>query len=103
MDLPHCMMVDQSILPPPSLFLLSLLFFCPHTVLVLTLIAIAEGNGDAALELLKARAETGKKESDGKLATELAPDKNVGLSRFRQCLHCIFWENHILTRDQVAE
>lgn len=42
-------------------------------------IAIAEGNGDAALELLRAGAETDKKDIDGFLAIELAPDKKVSL------------------------
>ncbi|KAF8475577.1 26S proteasome non-ATPase regulatory subunit 10 [Kalaharituber pfeilii] len=39
--------------------------------------AIAEGHGDAALELLKAGAETDKKDVDGMLALQLAPDKKV--------------------------
>ena len=39
--------------------------------------AIAEGNGDTAVVLLKAGAETEKKDRDGKLAIELAPDAKV--------------------------
>lgn len=37
-------------------------------------LAIAEGHGDTALGLLKAGAETDKKDIDGHLAIELAPD-----------------------------
>lgn len=47
---------------------------------LLTLIldaAIAEGHGDAALVLLKAGAETDKRDVDGKLAIDLAPDNKV--------------------------
>lgn len=40
-------------------------------------IAIAEGHGDAALVLLKAGAETDKRDVDGHLAIDLAPDKKV--------------------------
>jgi 26S proteasome non-ATPase regulatory subunit 10 len=40
-------------------------------------LAISEGHGDAALLLLKAGAETDKKDVDGHLAIELAPDKKV--------------------------
>lgn len=40
-------------------------------------IAIAEGHGDAALELLKAGAETDKRDVDGMLAIQLAPDQKV--------------------------
>ena len=39
--------------------------------------AIAEGHGDTAVALLKAGAETDKKDSDGFLALELAPDAQV--------------------------
>jgi ankyrin repeat protein len=42
--------------------------------------AIAEGHGDTAIALLKAGAETDKKDSDGFLAIELAPDAQVGSS-----------------------
>ena len=41
------------------------------------LTAIAEGHGDAALVLLKAGAETDKRDVDGHLAIDLAPDKKV--------------------------
>jgi 26S proteasome non-ATPase regulatory subunit 10 len=41
--------------------------------------AIAEGHGDAALTLLKRGADTGRKDNDGKLAIECAPDKKVGM------------------------
>ncbi|KAL4809586.1 ankyrin repeat-containing domain protein [Aspergillus unguis] len=39
--------------------------------------AICEGHGDAALTLLKNGAETDKRDVDGKLAIELAPDAKV--------------------------
>jgi 26S proteasome non-ATPase regulatory subunit 10 len=39
--------------------------------------AIAEGHGDTAIALLKAGAETDKKDADGFLAIELAPDSQV--------------------------
>ncbi|OIW34458.1 ankyrin [Coniochaeta ligniaria NRRL 30616] len=39
--------------------------------------AVAEGHGDAAVALLKAGAEMDKKDGDGMLALELAPDKEV--------------------------
>jgi len=39
--------------------------------------AIAEGHGDTAMVLLKAGAETDKKDLDGNLAIDLAPDKKV--------------------------
>lgn len=39
--------------------------------------AVAEGHGDTAVALLKAGAEMDKKDSEGKLALELAPDAQV--------------------------
>ncbi|KAI1079396.1 ankyrin repeat-containing domain protein [Whalleya microplaca] len=39
--------------------------------------AVAEGHGDTAVALLKAGAEIDKKDSDGCLALDLAPDKEV--------------------------
>ncbi|KAI0443283.1 ankyrin [Xylaria telfairii] len=39
--------------------------------------AVAEGHGDTAIALLKAGAETDKQDSDGYLALDLAPDKEV--------------------------
>ncbi|KAI0188392.1 ankyrin repeat-containing domain protein [Astrocystis sublimbata] len=39
--------------------------------------AVAEGHGDTAIELLKAGAETDKRDTDGYLALDLAPDKQV--------------------------
>lgn len=39
--------------------------------------AISEGHGDTALALLKAGAQTDKKDVDGFLAIELAPDTKV--------------------------
>lgn len=39
--------------------------------------AICEGHGDAAITLLKAGAETDKRDSDGRLAIEMAPDGKV--------------------------
>ncbi|MCJ1243701.1 hypothetical protein MMC30_000898 [Trapelia coarctata] len=40
-------------------------------------IAISEGHGDAAMVLLKAGAETDKRDVDGHLAIELAPDSKI--------------------------
>ena len=40
-------------------------------------LAISEGHGDTALVLLKAGAETDKKDVDGHLALDLAPDTKV--------------------------
>lgn len=42
--------------------------------------AISEGHGDTALVLLRAGAETDKRDTDGNLAINLAPDKKVGRS-----------------------
>lgn len=39
--------------------------------------AISEGHGDAAITLLKAGAEADKKDSEGRLAIETAPDAKV--------------------------
>lgn len=39
--------------------------------------AISEGRGDTALVLLKAGAEADKRDVDGNLAIDLAPDKKV--------------------------
>ncbi|KAK4693422.1 hypothetical protein P7C71_g3975, partial [Lecanoromycetidae sp. Uapishka_2] len=39
--------------------------------------AISEGHGDTALVLLKAGAETDKKDVDGNLAIDLAPDRKI--------------------------
>ncbi|RHZ46084.1 ankyrin repeat domain-containing protein [Aspergillus thermomutatus] len=39
--------------------------------------AISEGHGDAAITLLKAGAEADKKDSDGRLAIDMAPDAKV--------------------------
>ena len=39
--------------------------------------AIAEGHGDTAVELLKAGAETEKRDSNGHIAIDLAPDIKV--------------------------
>ncbi|KAI5369599.1 putative ankyrin repeat-containing domain superfamily [Septoria linicola] len=39
--------------------------------------AIAEGHGQTAVELLKAGADSSKKDRDGQLAIKLAPDKTV--------------------------
>ncbi|KAB5579977.1 ankyrin repeat-containing domain protein [Coniochaeta sp. 2T2.1] len=39
--------------------------------------AVAEGHGDAAVALLKAGAEADKRDGEGKLAFELAPDREV--------------------------
>lgn len=45
--------------------------------------AIAEGHGDAAVELLKAGAEPDKKNTDGATALELAPDAKVKFNKRR--------------------
>lgn len=45
-------------------------------------LAISEGHGDTALVLLRAGAETDKRDVDGNLAINLAPDKKV-CRRFR--------------------
>jgi len=39
--------------------------------------AVAEGHGDTAVALLKAGADTNKKDVDGFLALDLAPDAQV--------------------------
>lgn len=52
-------------------------FFCFYVCL-----AISEGHGDAALELLKAGAETDKRDVDGHLAIDLAPDSKVSFFFF---------------------
>lgn len=44
--------------------------------------AISEGHGDAAITLLKAGAEADKKDSEGCLAIETAPDAKVSCPRF---------------------
>lgn len=41
------------------------------------ILAIAEGNGDIALELLKAGADPTKQSREGELAIKLAPDEKV--------------------------
>lgn len=44
--------------------------------------AISEGHGEAALALLRAGAEADKRDNDGRLAIELAPDAKVCGSYF---------------------
>lgn len=39
--------------------------------------AIAEGHGDTAIFIIKAGAETDRKDADGNLAIDLAPDTKV--------------------------
>ena len=41
--------------------------------------AISEGHGDAAVCLLRAGAESDKRDQDGYLAIDLAPDKSVSM------------------------
>lgn len=48
-----------------------------NRVILTVLKAISEGHGDTALSLLKAGAETDKKDVDGQLAIDLAPDMKV--------------------------
>ena len=43
------------------------------------MVAISEGQGDAALVLLKAGAETDKRDAEGNLAVDMAPDKKVSV------------------------
>jgi 26S proteasome non-ATPase regulatory subunit 10 len=50
--------------------------------------AISEGHGDTAMVLIKAGAEVDKKDVDGHLAIELAPDSKVWLSDKRLQLVC---------------
>ena len=52
------------------------------------LVAISEGHGDTAMVLLKAGAETDKKDIDGYLAIDLASDMKVG-SAFQAFLNVI--------------
>lgn len=47
--------------------------------------AVAEGHGDTAVALLKAGAETDKKDGDGALAFDLAPDRDVRKYIEREC------------------
>ncbi|KAK0656177.1 ankyrin repeat domain-containing protein [Cercophora newfieldiana] len=47
--------------------------------------AVAEGHGDTAVALLKAGVETDKKDMDGKLALDLAPDRDVRKYIEREC------------------
>lgn len=39
--------------------------------------AISEGHGDVAVELLRAGAEAGRKDGDGRTALQCAPDEKV--------------------------
>ena len=59
--------------------------------------AISEGHGDAAMALLKAGAETDKKNSEGMLAIEMAPDAKVKSSLLRQGRHLILMRNRSAT------
>jgi 26S proteasome non-ATPase regulatory subunit 10 len=43
------------------------------------IVAISEGHGDAALLLLKEGAESNKKDIEGRLAIDTAPDSKVRL------------------------
>ena len=52
--------------------------------------AISEGHGDTAVVLLKAGAETDKRDVDGNLAIDLAPDKKVNIdpaTAFSTCIN----------------
>lgn len=51
--------------------------------------AVAEGHGDAAFALLKAGAELAKEDAEGKKALDLAPDKEVSLSRGTEMTDCL--------------
>lgn len=44
--------------------------------------AVSEGHGDAAITLLKAGAEADKRDSNGVLAIDMAPDSKVSLFTF---------------------
>jgi len=71
--------------------------------------AISEGHGDTALSLLKAGAETDKRDVDGQLAIDLAPDmkvcsrrtgsssKDESLSSYRR------YENSLYRKQNVKE
>lgn len=60
-------------------------------------VAIAEGHGDTALVLLKAGAELDKRDRDGKLAIDLAPDAKVKSVVGRDLMR------QTLTRKQVKQ
>jgi 26S proteasome non-ATPase regulatory subunit 10 len=45
--------------------------------------AISEGHGEAALVLLRAGADATKRDGDGKLAIDLAPDSKVIIAENR--------------------
>lgn len=51
--------------------------YCPHDKRVPGIPADIFPSGDTAVALLKEGAETDKKDADGKLALQLAPDKEV--------------------------
>ena len=46
---------------------------------LIRMLAISEGHGEAAMVLLRAGAESDKKDRDGYLPIDLAPDKSVSL------------------------
>lgn len=58
--------------------------------------AVAEGHGDTAVALLKAGAETDKKDSDGFLALELAPDAQVSYLEIHE-------DEMVIDRSQVRK
>ena len=66
LDIPLCITVCFAKTPNAS-----------YWIMLMRLIAISEGHGDIALLLLKAGAETDRKDVDGYLAIDLAPDLKV--------------------------
>jgi 26S proteasome non-ATPase regulatory subunit 10 len=52
--------------------------------------AVSEGHGDAAIQLMKAGAELEKRDADGNLAIDLAPDSKVRVIYTVQC-GLFFW------------
>ena len=63
--------------------------------------AVSEGHGDAAVELLKAGAEIDKRDLDGRLAIDLAPDAKV--MRPQLLLSCRYGclANHVQIRSYI--
>lgn len=61
--------------------------------------SISEGHGDAAILLLKAGAEPDKRDAEGRLAIDLAPDSKVGFLFSFCCVRCL----HRLTGTQVRK
>ncbi len=71
--------------------------------------AISEGHGDTALSLLKAGAETDKRDVDGQLAIDLAPDMKVcnrctgSSSQDKSLISYRRYENSLYRKQNVRE